>query len=159
MFDYQGLPTNEEWVLHGILENDADKWLDRANEGLASASDDPMPYALGPVSVDDFTDPKSKQIFALILQSDAPLLKAYVSHHMDDSLRPFYERLTALNEIGKVYFIPSLTHNAFLSCVYIIRMDRLRTEYAMLQPGNTARARECAIAIGGLQLAWEDLIE
>lgn len=155
----QSFPTNEEWVLYGILEFDADKWLEKANEGLASASDDPMPYALAALSVDDFTIPQARQIFDLIVQADGSPLKAYVSQHMDASLRPFYERLLALKEIGQLYAIRGLTHNAFLISVYIIRIDRLRSIRVGFEGVDVARARECAMAIASLNLAWEDLIE
>lgn len=151
-------PAAEEWVLYGILGSEYHKWLERANAHLLLASEDTMHYALAPLSLMDFVDPSARQMFDLILKADTPLLKTFVSQHMDEPLKPFYRRLVVLQEIGKEFLMP-FDYDIFVHYVCEVRITRLDKEYVTFKGKDPAKARECARAIACLRLAQSDLID
>lgn len=154
MVHYDGLPTNEEWVLHGILINEADGWLTRANACLLIASDSPMPYALAPLSAQDFTDAQLRRFFEVCAKSQAE--GQMIRGNIDKPLEALYERIKHLDEIGNQLFI-TFNYDIFIHRMYELRLSRLRKERPTYEGKEPAKARECAMAIGCLQLASEDL--
>lgn len=150
-----GLPTTEEWVLHGILTHEADSWLVRANSCLLIASDSPMPYALAPLSAQDFTDPQTRRFFEISAKSQAA--EEMIRGNIDKSLEALYERIKGLNTIGDALGIP-FDYDIFISHVYELRLKRLRKERPTFEGKDVSKARECAMAIACLQLAAEEMI-
>lgn len=150
-----GVPTTEEWVLHGILCNEADGWLARANACLFIASDSPMPYALAPLNEQDFTDPHLRRFFAVSIKAQAA--EEMIKGHIDASLERVYERIKGLQAIGQEFGL-SFDYDVFIDRVYALRLDRLRKERPTYEAKDPMKARECAIGIACLQLAQEDLV-
>jgi DNA primase len=146
------LPTTAEWVLHGILCNEADGWLARANACLFIASDSPMPYALAPLNEQDFTDPQLRRFFAASVKAQAA--EEMIKGHIDASLERAYERIKGLQTIGDAFGL-SFDYEAFIGHVYELRLTRLQKEHP---PFEGAKARECAMAIALLQLCQEEMI-
>lgn len=147
-----GLPTNEEWVLHGILRNEADAWLTRANSCLLIASDSPMPYALAPLSAQDFTDAQLRRFFEICAKSQAA--ETMIRANIDKPLEALYERIKHLDEIGQQFGL-TFDYDVFIERVYELRLARLQREHPTFEG---AKARECAMAIACLHLAAEELI-
>lgn len=152
-----GLPTTEEWVLHGIIVNEHEDWLTRANNRLFVASVDTMPYALAPLSLQDFTEPSSRRLMELILKGQ-DVASLYVEGNLIADLKPAYERIARLDAIGKDYNL-SFDFNVFVGRVYSLRLKRLRQERPTFEAKEPAKARECAIAIACLMMATEELEE
>jgi DNA primase catalytic core len=150
------LPTTEEWVLHGILCNEADRWLARANACLFIASDSPMPYALAPLNEQDFTDPQLRRFFVASVKAQAA--EEMIKGHIDASLERVYERIKGLIAIGKEFNL-SFDYDVFIDRVYALRLDRLRKERPTYEAKDPAKARECAIGIACIQMAQEDLLD
>jgi DNA primase catalytic core len=148
------LPTTEEWVLHGILTHEADGWLARANACLFIASDEPMPYALAPLSQDDFTDKDLRRFFAA--SAKAQTAEQMIGDHIDASLERVYERIKCLHTIGAEFGL-RFDYEVFIGRVYALRLDRLRKERPTYEAKDPAKARECALGIASLQMALEDL--
>jgi DNA primase len=149
------LPTTEEWVLHGILCNEADGWLARANACLFIASDSPMPYALAALNEQDFTDGQLRRFFAASVKAQAA--EEMIKGHIDASLERVYERIKGLKAIGQEFNL-SFDYDVFIDRVYALRLDRLRKERPTYEAKEPAKARECAIGIACLQLSQEDLL-
>jgi DNA primase len=154
--DPSPLPTTEEWVLHGIVVNEADFWLTRANSCLLIASDDPMPYALAPLSELDFSTPILKRLFAICLKSQSA--QEMIGASIDSPLEKTYKRIKNLDAIGKEFGL-TFSYDVFIDRVYQLRLDRLRKERPTFEAKEPAKARECAMAIGCITLAQEDVME
>jgi hypothetical protein len=150
------LPTTEEWVLHGILCNEADGWLARANACLFIASDSPIPYALAPLNEQDFIDPQLRRFFAASVKAQAA--EEMIKGHIDASLERVYERIKGLQTIGKEFNL-SFDYDVFIDRVYALRLDRLRKERPTYEAKDPMKARECAIGIACIQMAQEDLLD
>ena len=152
-------PTTEEWVLHGVMMNQENNWLQHGNARLITASDDDMIYALAPLSGQDFTDARLRQMFDMILlaQREGQDFVSYLDSHVDKPLEATYQRLQALEDIGKTFGL-YFNFNVFVDRVYELRLARLRKERPTFEGKDPAKARECAMAIACLQLAQEDLI-
>jgi DNA primase len=146
------LPTTAEWVLHGILRNEADGWLARANACLFIASDSPMPYALAPLNEQDFTDAQLRRFFAASVKAQAA--EEMIKGNIDASLERVYERIKGLQTIGDAFGL-SFDYEAFIGHVYELRLSRLQKEHPTFEG---AKARECAMAIALLQLCQEEMI-
>jgi DNA primase len=140
------VPTLEEWVVHGLLVNEDEDWLTRANTRLLIASVDNLPYALAPLSIQDFTEAPTRRLMDLILKGESPA-DLYVEGKLELALRKPYERIATLDSIGKDYNL-SFDFNVFVDAVYELIADK-----------DPSKSRECARAIACLRLAQEDLIE
>lgn len=145
------VPTMEEWVLHGLLVNEDEDWLTRANTRLMIASVENLPYALASLSIQDFTEPAMRRLIDLILKGQDPAI-LYTEGKMELALRVPYERIFRLDLIGKEYGL-NFDFNVFVDAVYELRIKRLMTDR------DSSKARECAMAIACLRMAQEDLIE
>lgn len=155
-----GAPTSEEWVLHGILCNEFDDWLARANACLFIASHAPMPYALAPLALEDFADRDTRRLMDLILKSQVAResFADYLGEHVERGLQATYKRVVDLDDIGKEFLMP-FNYDIFVHYVCEVRITRLSREHIAFEGKDAAKARECSRAIACLRLSQQDLID
>ncbi len=155
------LPTIEEWVLHGIIANDDDGWLERANACLLIASPDHLPYALAPLSLNDFKQDKTKKVWAMIAEyvkeGYRPVYDPLEAYVKDTPMQEQYERLRRLDIAARECGYPcEVSYETFIDNVYQLRITRLKEELPGMQ--SEALRSECLKAIACLTLCQEELI-
>lgn len=153
------LPTCEEWVLHGLIVNDDQMWLERANARLLTVSDRPMAYALRPLNLNDFTHDKTRKLWSMIAElvkaNERPFFHQLEADVKDTPMQETYERLYSLDitarELGYPCFV---NYETFIDHVYRMRTSWLKEELKSLD----APKEECLTAIALLNLAQEELV-
>lgn len=133
------LPVLELQVLHGILVNDDQRWIDRVNARLAQYG--PYPHALAPLSLNDFTHTHTRALMSMIARAmeghrrpvdedvyeqvnGGPLFEAYERA----TLSPVVQALFAMEK--KVYPPFVMTYDTFVKAAVLLRRVRLDSDLA-----------------------------
>lgn len=148
------IPTLELIVLHGILVNDDQRWLDRANATLQRM--ETFPNALAPLSLNDFSHSHTRALMSLVMRAveqgirpfddevkeqveGGPLFDAYIRATCAPNAKALFAAETSQGF--------TLNYEAFIQAVTTLRRVRLESDLAsqMLvgdQIVEWARARE-----------------
>ncbi len=124
-------------VLHGILVNDDQRWIDRANANLARLAD--FPNALQPLSMNDFTSNPARDLMACIVQGskgDRPFDSYVLENVGTGPLSEVYQRsvyqpvVSAIVNVNTALAIAPLEWREFMKMVCRLRYMRLKSDVA-----------------------------
>lgn len=152
--------TQEESVLHSILRNCYEGWLGMINGQLTTLTppDVMLPYALAPLSLNDFTEDVPRQMMALIndsLKQDDVDMTEYVMSRMDhNEFNRVFEMDTALRIMGYGF---DASYATFKASVFHLRALRLERDAIYFQGKDEDKWMECMTALAYLQTAREAL--
>jgi DNA primase catalytic core len=154
------LPSLEEWIIHSLIVNDDAYWFERANAALDTVTIDALPYALAPLSINDFTRKDAHmvmgQITRMVLDNDRPLYAALNAYFEGGNNAELYERLRETEARSLIQGGPeAMTYEEFISAVFSIRRERLLCDYATTKDADLKR--ECSIGAALLSLMQEEL--
>jgi DNA primase len=126
------IPTLETAILWGILFNEHDKWMTRANMVLMCLAplDRDMPYALGPLTPADFTHGEYQQLMGLIIKDLPGIESAVINTPLYDvyhrvTMKPIY---TASHAADTPKEQKQDTYDDFVIKVLRLRLYRLKGE-------------------------------
>jgi DNA primase len=126
------IPTLETAILWGILFNEHDKWMIRANMVLMCLAplDRDMPYALGPLTPADFTHGEYQQLMGLIIKDLPGIESAVINTPLYDvyhrvTMKPIY---TASHAADTPKEQKQDTYDDFVIKVLRLRLYRLKGE-------------------------------
>jgi DNA primase len=126
------IPTLETAILWGILFNEHDKWMTRANMVLMCLAplDRDMPYALGPLTPADFTHGEYQQLMGLIIKDLPGIESAVINTPLYDvyhrvTMKPIY---TASHAADTPREQKQDTYDDFVIKVLRLRLNRLKGE-------------------------------
>lgn len=140
------ITTMELIVLHGILTNDDQLWLDRSNAHLARLG--AFPYALAPLSLNDFSSVAARSLMAVInraVETGVRPIDDYVLENVGTGpLHEVYLRAVFRPQIETMIQgdCAPIEYHEYLLAVMCLRRIRLEKDIAMrLIPG--ANLPEC----------------
>jgi DNA primase len=126
------IPTLETAILWGILFNEHDKWMTRANMVLMCLAplDRDMPYALGAMTPADFTHGEYQQLMGLIITDLPGIESAVINTPLYDvyhrvTMKPIY---TASHAADTPREQKQDTYDDFVIKVLRLRLNRLKGE-------------------------------
>lgn len=155
------LPTNEEWIVHALLVHDDDYWYERASAALDTITTDSLPYALAPLSLNDFIEKIPHIVIAqmvrLVNEKQRPLHETVEAYFRGGNNQEIYERLEATEGRSHILGGPgALTYDEFISAVFELRIARLKRDINNCK--DEALIRECSLGIAVLSLGIEELV-
>ncbi len=155
----RSLPTNEEWVLHAIIAMDDDYLLERLNASLDIVTTEHLPYALAPLSLNDFTSKETRMVMAqiqtFIKSNDRPLYAALSAYFEGGNNQAVYERIARADARSMILGGPgAMTSHEAVEAAFHVRIARLQRDLA--DPSALLPRQECITGIVYLQLKLED---
>lgn len=138
-------PPLEMLVLHGLIVNDDQRWIDRANASLMRLADR-WPGAFAPLNLNDFSTPHTRGLMSVIQRAVEMGLRPFsgpVEEMIGEGpLHEVYERAVFAPQVQAVLAqaaprpVINLPYDDFLKAVFTLRRVRLEQDVAsqMLTP-------------------------
>lgn len=152
--------TQEESVLHGILRNCYEGWIGLINCQFTTITppDVMLPYALAPLSINDFTEDTPRQMMALINESlkqdDVDMVEYVMSRMNHDAFNRVFDMDKAQRVLGYGF---DASYATFKASVLHLRSLRLERDTAYFADKDENKWMECMTALAYLQSAREAL--
>lgn len=143
-------------ILWGIIANESEGWLRRANGVLICLSplDKPLLYAFAPVNALDFTHDLCQHLFTAFVEHGGDIEDALKGTALEASLnRVMYKPLVmAALEADTPISQPRDTYAEFIDKILSLRLLRLKSDMEMfIQMGDTERFKEAMQGITLIQ--------
>lgn len=127
-------PPLETAILWGIIFNDHEAWLPRANAALVCLSplDKPLPYAFAPLSAADFTHAPYQALMALIEADIDTVEQKVINTPLEDVYRRivFAPPVTSMFKADVPVEQARETRDEFIDNVLLLRLNRLKADMA-----------------------------